>query len=275
MSKTSHSLYLNLEPLVGRHIMKQKLSAPYGKMKQLIHVKLLKLTQSLKSNFPILFRRLGEFDMSKSYAVRAEGYDSNDTALIFRIIASYQLAKKEHLGNSMWQLFFDYKHKNIHDVFIQGDFNSCAPILRNPKNNDLFYGFDNLCASIDPKSLIAHDHLNLDLLIRFGEAISAIRLDRPESYFYMPKRKWNLSEILDKIENKLGIQISFPNPHEGEIGVQTPRGIASYRAICALYQAYLIKDSVKGIKNPRVLEIGAGLGRTAYFSHCLASRTTP
>ncbi len=72
MSKTSHSLYLNLEPLVGRHIMKQKLSAPYGKMKQLIHVKLLKLTQSLKSNFPILLpERLGEFDMSKSWAAQS------------------------------------------------------------------------------------------------------------------------------------------------------------------------------------------------------------
>ncbi len=34
-----------------------------------------------------------------------------------RMTASYQLAKKEHLGNSMWKLFFDYKHKNIHDVF--------------------------------------------------------------------------------------------------------------------------------------------------------------
>ncbi len=33
---------------------------------------------------------------------------------------------------------------------------------------------------------------NLYLLIRFGEAISAIRLDRPESYFYTPERKTEL-----------------------------------------------------------------------------------
>src|SRR5262249_5720898 len=33
-----------------------------------------------------------------------------------------------------------------------------------------------------------------------------------------------------------------------------------------LYQAWRIKTLVAGIKRPRILEIGAGLGRTAYYA---------
>jgi putative sugar O-methyltransferase len=45
--------------------------------------------------------------------------------------------------------------------------------------------------------------------------------------------------------------------------------VISYRAPQALYQAWRIKQLLKNIKNPRVLEIGAGLGRTAYYAKTL------
>ena len=35
----------------------------------------------------------------------------------------------------------------------------------------------------------------------------------------------------------------------------------------ALYQAWRIKKLLNGIQNPRVLEIGAGLGRTAFYAN--------
>ncbi len=238
-------------------------------MKRLICATLLILTQLVQAN---LFRRVEEFEMTVPYACRTPGYESNDIDLISRIITSYQLAKKEHLGNSMWQVFFDQRHKPIHEAFVRGNFNICADILRNPKDSDLFYGIDNLCASVLPAminqgSLVGLSHMSLDLLVRFGEAISAIRLDNPESYADpRSNRKWNSSDVLNRIENKLGMQIFFPNPYAEEIGIWTPRGVVSVRAAYALYQAYLIKEHVKGIENPRVLEIGAGVGRTAYYA---------
>jgi hypothetical protein len=184
-------------------------------------------------------------------------------------MTSYQLAKKEHLGHSMWQMFFNYRHKDIHNAFITGHFDRCAHILRHPKDSDLFYGFDHLNATqihIEPLSLFDFGIINLDLLVRFAEAISAIKLDNPEMYENHAKRKWNASTVLSTIENKLGREILFPNPYIDEIGIWTPHGVASTRAIWALYQAYLINEHLKGIENPKVLEIGAGLGRTAYFA---------
>src|SRR5581483_6822962 len=219
-----------------------------------------------------LFRRSEEFPVTMPYTCRTVGYHSDDIDLISRIISSYRLAKKEHLGDSMWQMFFDKRHKKIHDFFMKNDFNSCAYILRNPKDSDLFYGFDSLNVSVLPDHLnpaapTGLGHVCLDELVRFGEAISAIKLNNPEQYGNPASlRSWYADDVLNRIETKLNTQIFFPNPYEDEIGICTFRGVASYRAISALYQAYLINEHVKGIENPKILEIGAGLGRTAYYA---------
>ena len=233
---------------------------------------ILLLTQTLGAD---LFRRIEEFDVNVPiYACRTVGYDTDDINLINRIISAYQLAKKEHLGSSMWQLFFDQRQKHIHDKFLSGKFDPCAYVLRNPATNDLFYGFDNLCTSIPNQftrnNLIGTATVNLDLLVRFGEAISAIKLDSPETYrLGLPVRKWYSQPVLHQIQQKLGTLIDFPNPYADEVGLWTPNGVATIRAVFALYQAYLIKQNLKGIENPKVLEIGAGLGRTAYFARLL------
>lgn len=204
------------------------------------------------------------------YACRTVIHSCDDFNLVNRIIAAYQLAEKKHLGNSMWQMFYDQKLYNIHNVFQSGNFTQAASILRNPGQTELFYGIDNLCCSLLPQQrtydgLVESASHSLDCLVRFGEAIGAIKLDNVEQHHAGFFRKWYANEVLSNIETKLGISINFPNIYADEIGIYTDRGVASYRAIQAIYQAYLIKELLKGIANPRVLEIGAGLGRTAYY----------
>ena len=204
------------------------------------------------------------------YACRTVAHSCDDIDLVNRIIAAYQLAEKKHLGDSMWQMFYDKKLHGIHTVFQSDNFTQAASILRNPGQTELFYGIDNLCCSLLPPQL-THNGLvesatqNLDCLVRFGEAIGAIELDNVESYYTNVLREWYADEVLNNIETKLGISIHFPNPYADEVGICTYRGVASYRAIQAIYQAYRIKELLKHIPNPRVLEIGAGLGRTAYY----------
>ena len=83
----------------------------------------------------------------------------------------------------------------------------------------------------------------------------------------MPKNSQITADILiGQIENKLGRTLSFPNLFRGELGILTCRGIASYRAPQAIYQAWKIKQLLKDVPHPRILEIGAGLGRTAYYA---------
>ena len=205
-----------------------------------------------------------------AYASRTVAQPCDDANLVNRIVAAYQKAEKKHLGNSMWQVVFDERLTPIHHVFQMGNIVEASTVLRNPGHTDLFWGIDNLCRSVLPNYL-SYDGLtatathSLDSLVRFGEAIGAIKLDNVENHQSGLLRKWYANEVLDSIEAKLGITINFPNPFPDELGIFTKKGTASGKAIQALYQAYLIKELLKDIPNPRVLEIGAGLGRTAYY----------
>jgi hypothetical protein len=98
--------------------------------------------------------------------------------------------------------------------------------------------------------------------------MGALHLDNPERYF-MPPDAPGLDNILTKIDSVFGWKIDFPNPYPNEYGLETARGIASYRAVQALYQAWRIKELLKDTQNPSVIEIGAGLARTAYYAYRL------
>ncbi|MBI3258651.1 MAG: putative sugar O-methyltransferase [Ignavibacteriae bacterium] len=221
-----------------------------------------------------LFRRQEEI---KAIPVRTAPVEVNDASLVKRVVSAYQLSNRKHLGNSMWQLFFDQRHKEIHQAFNneQLDLDQTTFLLRNPGASDLFWGIDNLAKSIlslpqitSSKAMVDCSVQCLDALVRFGEAIGAIKLNNPEAYILSP-REWDGLTTVKKLEDFLGIILKFPNPYPDEIGAWTPRGVVSYRTPQALYQAVLIKNLLKGIEKPRVLEIGGGLGRTAYYARLL------
>ena len=76
----------------------------------------------------------------------------------------------------------------------------------------------------------------------------------------------DIDELLGKLDRLFGFSIEFPNPFPNEPGLATARGILSYRGPPALYQAWRIRQLAGSRSNPRVVEIGGGLGRTAYYA---------
>jgi hypothetical protein len=207
---------------------------------------------------------------------QTKGMQKADLEIVSRLLKSYRhnANQDENRGESMWKVFFDERHKKLHQTFISATVEAAAPFFRNPSVSDLFYGFDNLTVSIlpsfqNPSTQRDHATVCLDLLVRFAEAIGAICLDNPEGYNHTKPFPWKADEIIAKIMQTLGAPIAFPNPYPNEYGLQSSYGIISYRAPQALYQAYRIKKMLKGIENPRVLEIGGGLGRTAYYARAL------
>ena len=102
-----------------------------------------------------------------------------------------------------------------------------------------------------------------------SQAMGVIPLDNPEHYDCVPASLWRADVVIDKINKAMGVQIVLPNPYPYEYGLLTSYGILSTRVPQSLYQAYRIKQMLKGIEHPRVLEIGAGLGRTAYYARLL------
>lgn len=214
-------------------------------------------------------------EASLSSAVSASVFTADDhvidAKLIERIIAFYQMATKSDLGDSMWEVIFGSHHQEVHDALMDGDEKRTAEIYRYPGSSELFFGFDFLRRTCQQEFEQAdvrevYAKLCLDGLVRFAESVKAIPLDNPETWALGAGVPYDVEVLLAKL-SKACWPLSVPNPFPDEHGLRTSRGILSYRVPQALYQAWRIKQLVKGMENPRILEIGAGLGRTAYYAH--------
>lgn len=195
----------------------------------------------------------------------------DDQSIVKRIVNSYQLAivEQEDLGNSMWKVIFNQYHAKIHPIFKDGDLVAAGAILRDPGSSDLFWGIDNLAVSLLTPLTTDYPAHCLDILVRFAEAIGAVRIENPEGYAYFPLVRWDADTIIQSIQKALEAPIYFPNPYPNEYGASSSYGVISDRATHALYQAWRIKQLLKGVQHPRVLEIGAGVGRTAFYARLL------
>ncbi len=205
---------------------------------------------------------------------RSNGTEGSSLSLTNRVIESYKLALEidTDRGESMWKIIFNAHQAPAHDVFLSGNLPQINALMQNPGCCEMFYGIDNIISSalndysLNPTHADGYAALCLDRLARFAEAIGAIRLFNPEQG---RRIIWDADEVVDHIERTLRCTPSFPNPYPNEYGVLTSRGIAGDRAIQSLYQAYRIKQLLQGIENPCVLEIGAGVGRLAFYARML------
>jgi hypothetical protein len=209
--------------------------------------------------------------LAATHACTTSDTRADDLRIVRRVAAAYQAASNLELdlGDSLWETYSNVYFAEIAEVFRRGDVGAAANILRNPGASNLSYGFDNSFADT-----LKHDSLpayyattSLDGLARFAEAIGAIALDNPESYYCRDLVVLDAETLLQQIGQVTGWKFSVPNPFSNEHGVATSRGVVSQRVPQALYQAWRIKQLVAGVGHPRILEIGAGLGRTAYYAH--------
>ena len=170
--------------------------------------------------------------------------------------------------DSHWDPIFKKYHSKYLDILLNNN-EGALKILNNPGSTDLFMGFDSNCISLKkkPRHIDKYENnlLVIDKLLLFAEFLKIKRADNPERYKIINKSKINLNDLINKIEEKIGINLDFKNPFPGEQGIEMNNGILSNREIQAVYQAYRIKDLCKQFKDPVVVEIGGGLGRTAYY----------
>lgn len=197
--------------------------------------------------------------------------------LVRRIVTAFQLASSTNVGGTenIWLTYFANINKNVHDAILSGDFDKISKILSNPAETNLLYGFDgptkmDMDAAKDQFFFDMNGNFAFDGLLSFAEAIGAARVPNPES----PQQNslLQISDVIDLVEDRLGFELSFPNIFQGEMGIKTKRGILSHRAVLALYHSWRINQLVGGDQNARILEIGAGLGRTAYFCRLFGAR---
>ncbi len=210
--------------------------------------------------------------MSKAeFGCSSEPSATDDAALVGRIAAAYREAIRTPLGDtdSMWLVgpLLEMR-RDVHHALVDDDPTVISRLLRDPGETDLFYGFENLSRtfraerlpSLDRQAFAAIDVLGL---IELGRAVGASRVNHHDQPEPAPP---DVETLLVAIDNRLGLRVEFPNPFPGEIGVSTSRGVMSYRACPALYQAWRLRQLAGTRRKPRVLEIGGGLGRTAYYA---------
>jgi hypothetical protein len=200
-----------------------------------------------------------ELTLLKSRATEAQsdGLSSGPTAvtppqpveddhgvLMERIIAAYgQAVGATQQSDSFWDNAFFNLKRDVHDALLAKDRHVLAEMLRDPGQTDLFYGFENLARSLANGVDYGGRNVHLDLML-------------------LP----DAERLLARLDDALGSSLQFPNPFAGEVGLATSRGVASYRAVQSIFQAWRIAELVGGQPGARVLEIGAGLGRTAYYA---------
>ena len=205
-------------------------------------------------------------------AGRALGQPTGDRDLAQRIIRMYAAAVAEFPGHgdSMWREINGLAAP-IHELLADGDPAAVARALDNPQTTNLFQGFDNPVAA--PYGFTAPDRNLLSIEIgpgapariylalkRLAEAVGAVNLANPETATGTALAP---DEYIARIEERIGAALEFPNFYPGEEGLDTARGIVSYRPLQAIYQAWRLRQL--GARS--VLEIGAGLGRTAFYAH--------
>jgi SAM-dependent methyltransferase len=193
---------------------------------------------------------------------------AEDAKLIERTRVAYKLAMSVQAArtSSFWEQSYYELKRDIHEALVDDDPVRARDMLRDPRRSDLLFGFEILSRTILhwPGAGLPV-YLDLALL---AQATGARRLWNPEYLGSHPEHIETYPDVealLKTIDDAIGFRVTFPNPFPGEKGLPTSRGVASIRAVQALYQAWLIASLIPS-RDGSVLEIGAGTGRTAFYA---------
>jgi len=162
-------------------------------------------------------------------------------------------------GRSMWT-GISHLQRPVHDALMAENNEPIRSIFSNPGKSNLFYGVDNLCAEVAKTERVYS-------FPEFGSGDEVSRLINIGASTFSTG-----DDPFAAYDHALCQTVEFPNPFPNENGTNTPRGVASYRAVQALYQAILIRNNAK--QGADIVEIGPGMGRTAYYASKAGYRYT-
>jgi len=219
-----------------------------------------------------------EFDLLKRFDKTTKAKNLSEPLLKRIFVFLKELQFQKDAKDLMW----DYRlYEAISEFQMEGKIckGKLKNILQDPINSCLFKGFH--CFLIDnniPYDSIAGlnylkwlPKLILNKIVRLAEACGVMPLFNPEEHTRNRCAEfWDqavINKILNKIELELKIPLEFPNPFINEYGIQTAKGLISARPCDAIYQAFRLNglNNLFGFK--KIIEIGGGLGRTAYYAH--------
>jgi hypothetical protein len=191
--------------------------------------------------------------------------------LLRRICRAYRLATsgtETDTSSAVWTMVGS-KQTDLHHALLSDD-DLAVSMLARPVATNLYYGVDNLAKDIGlPTNLDGQSDALISMFLTLAQAVGSQTVYNPHGGGKYPDLSRppepSIEEILTALDARLGTKVTFPNPFEGEVGIVTSRGVASYRAIAAIHQAIRSKEA-SCLSGNRLLEIGAGMGRSVYYA---------
>jgi hypothetical protein len=189
-----------------------------------------------------------------------------------RLSDAFNFASKRFTGHkgSFWAEN-EARNADLIAALRAGNLDLITAMANDPGGHYLFWGVDGLTKGFTPSpdtepiKLASSLALLCDGLLRLAEATGTETVWYPEANLDR-STGFDVDAMLDAIAGQIG-EIDFPNPFPDEFGIQTSRGIASYRTFQSIYQAWRLSCLASAIKGQRIIEIGPGIGRTAYYAN--------
>ena len=221
----------------------------------------------IKKSFFLPIDKINNRDFPNSFVTKPIQQIKFDKEFISRMRAILQ--KKTEVSHH-WQEMYDLENLgNFHQDLLKMNDEDFFYQISNPCKNNLHFGFGDICKNILENPTVTYFYLNktvYDTIFRISCSLGINSV--PETYHYLKLNFDSPDTMRQELFNELGYKTDFPNIFEGEFGLKTSLGIVSFAPIQQMYHAMKILEFSKtyNIKNPRILEIGAGLGLSAYHA---------
>lgn len=190
-----------------------------------------------------------------------------------RLCNAYEFSSGRHgKPEGMWGNI-DEKKEDIHAALVSRDLPVLRTLLTNPAETDLYYGMDTLSKFNMPyfneggglRPLV--EKIIVASMVLVSEVSGSRRFWNVERF---PQRvQIDIEPLLADLDLAFGTKIIFPNPFPREFGLATSRGVIGHRVGYALYHALKARELSALAGGQKIVEIGAGVGRTAFYCHAM------
>jgi len=194
-----------------------------------------------------------------------------------RLIKAYTLAKSDEGGaklqppqDDLWTNLIDKEFKQLLQILKSEDVDALSKYLLHFGEQYTWFGgltlsVDGFNQQRDPSSIALS---YLDKLVCLAESEGVLSLENPEQSAQWGDNLYlDVDEILDGIENAIGISVAPPVGAVPVTGLDTSRGPLHYRHFNSLFAALRIKALLPD--NGAICEYGGGLGIVAYYANKL------
>ena len=199
-----------------------------------------------------------------------------DIEIAERLLRYYKYVTSEpeyaaHAGH-MWQDHEGTDHKFFLSCLEDGDSRALAGHLQNMSVRDVTQGLTQGAGYAEALRGNSYIQTSLayyifDRLICLAEALGCVPLENPEQGRWDKNIYLTPAEVVKAIESELGFEIMPPQVEHGLFGLEIGGRVIGPRDIYSLHAAYRISRVLRRRTSASVCEIGAGLGKVAYWAN--------